>query len=555
MKKQVHLILIIAIFIIACSDKSDDANSTDSSKNNQSINELILGARNLRELLWKDQHRPKYHHIPPEGFFNDANGALFWKGRYHLFYLARTPIPNPEKSSKDKWVAVWDHVSSRDLVHWIHHPPSVIPKLDGSMPLGIYSGGAIKNAPRPTLIYHVPGQGACISIAQDDDLNEWKPFPGNPVIKLHEEEDEFVVYDPTGWYENGKYYALIGNKNKRPGYEGDCTSLFTSSDLKNWEYQGPFYQSRREWTLENEDAACPDFYPLGNSDTHMLLLHGHQPYRNITHYYLGKYENERFFPEHHGRMSWLGGQLSGPESLVDDKGRNIFFGWMAESKTGGESLWGYNIEVDPGKNDLYAWGSVVSLPRVMTLREDGQLGIEPAPEFEILRYNSRQEKDINIPNDKEVNLDNMSGNVMELFVEIDPKDANEVGVKVLCSPDNLEETVIVFTPSKNTLGINFQNSTVLDNVRYRGFFNFKQSEGSDAIIQEAPLQLNESETLKLRIFIDRSVLEVFANGRQCITQRIYPSKLNSRGTRLFAKGGSGKALIVKAWDMDQAVPW
>ena len=144
---------------------------------------------------------------------------------------------------------------------------------------------------------------------------------------------------------------------------------------------------------------------------------------------------------------------------------------------------------------------------------------------------------------------------MELFVEIDPKDANEVGVKVLCSPDNLEETVIVFTPSKNTLGINFQNSTVLDNVQYRGFFTDKQPEGSDAIIQEAPLQLNESETLKLRIFIDRSVLEVFANGRQCITQRIYPSKQNSRETRLFAKGGSGKALIVKAWDMDQAVPW
>ena len=35
-----------------------------------------------------------------------------------------------------------------------------------------------------------------------------------------------------------------------PGHEGDCTSLFTSPDLVHWEYQGPFYRSRREWTLE-----------------------------------------------------------------------------------------------------------------------------------------------------------------------------------------------------------------------------------------------------------------------------------------------------------------
>ena len=73
--------------------------------------------------------------------------------------------------------------------------------------------------------------------------------------------------------------------------------------------------------------------------------------------------------------------------------------------------------------------------------------------------------------------------------------------------------------------------------------------------QVAPFQLKDGETLKLRIFLDRSVLEVFANDRQCITQRIYPSKANSKEVRLFAKGGNGTALVVKAWDMDQVMPW
>ncbi|MDA0193535.1 MAG: glycoside hydrolase family 32 protein [Bacteroidetes bacterium] len=556
MKRKLVYILgfIINIWVTSCSSKMDNAGErTIANEHSSNINKLIYNARNLRELLWKDQHRPRYHLLPPEGFFNDANGALFWKGRYHMFYLARTPIPHPEEPGKERWVAVWDHVSSRDLVHWIYHPPAISPRLDGSMPQGIYSGGAIKNAPQPTLIYHVPGQGTCISIAQDEDLINWKELPQNPVIKPHTDEDEYVVFDPAGWYENGKYYALIGNKNKRPGYEGDCTSLFISTDLVNWDYQGPFYKSNREWTLEAEDAACPDFYPIG--DKHMLLMHGHRPYRNITHYYLGTYKDEHFFPEQHGRMSWLGGQLSGPESLIDDQGRNIFFGWIAESRTGGESLWGYDSEVDPGKNDLYAWASAVSLPRVMSLTENGDLGIAPAPELEALRFNQRQRNNITIPADGQVTLEQMAGDVMELSVEIDPGDSEEIGVKVRCSPDGSEETLITYNQKKKILKIDFENSTVGDNVAYRGFYSTEPSEGKDITTQEAPLQLVENETLKLRIFIDRSIIEVFANGRQSITQRIYPSKPESNEVRLYNKGGSGTALVVKAWDMDQTMPW
>ena len=184
------------------------------------VQELIRGARRIRELIWQDPHRPRYHLVPPEGFFNDPNGALFWNGRYHLFYLAREPIPHPRRPGEELWVAVWDHVSSRDLVHWIQHPPAVRPKPDGSTPMGIYSGGAIKNAPRPTLIYHVPAQGTCIAVAEDDDLIEWRELPQNPVIPLHREDDEYVVFDPAGWYEQGTYCALDRQQEPPPRLRG-----------------------------------------------------------------------------------------------------------------------------------------------------------------------------------------------------------------------------------------------------------------------------------------------------------------------------------------------
>jgi arylsulfatase A len=504
--------------------------------------ELIRSAREMRELLWQDPHRPRYHLMPPEGYFNDANGALFWNGRYHMFYLARTPIPDPKDPEKEIWVATWDHASSRDLVHWIYHPPVVRPAMDGSAPLGIYSGGAIKNAPRPTLIYHVPGQGTCISVAEDDDLIRWKALPQNPVIPMHKEGDEYIVFDPCGWYEDSTYYALIGNKNRRPGYEGDCSSLFTSTDLVHWEYKGPFYQSKREWTDEVEDAACPDFYPLGNK--HMLLMHGHRPYGQC-HYYLGDYKNERFYPLQHGRMNWPGGKIMAPEALLDDKGRSIFFGWIDESRTGVESFWGYGKAIVPGLNDRYGWASVMSLPRIMSLNPDGTLGIRPAPELKALRLNPRRQEDIKLPVDREVTLEGISGECLELYVEFDPQNATEIGIKVRCSPENAEETLISFVPADEILKIDFERSTLGQNVAYEG----------GVTAQEAPFYLNKGEPLKLRIFLDRSVLEVFANGRQCITQRIYPSRSNSQAIRLFSKGGSSKVTLLEAWDMEQVAVW
>jgi len=62
----------------------------------------------------------------------------------------------------------------------------------------------------------------------------------------------------------------------------------------------------------------------------MLLMHGHRPY-GIAHYYLGCYADKQFYPETHGRMNWQDGQLSGHETLLDNEGRRIFFGWIRQA--------------------------------------------------------------------------------------------------------------------------------------------------------------------------------------------------------------------------------
>lgn len=511
------------------------------------LNDQLRGARELRQRLWNDPQRPRYHLMPPDGFWNDINGTIFWKGRYHVFFLGRlAPDRDTILSGKDTANAreVWLHASSKDLVNWIHHPPAIIPTFDGSMPNGIYSGDMINDAPVPTIIVHIPRQGTCIYTAEDDELIRWKPSPANPVIPSTNAPPEVSVFDPCAWKDGDVYYALVGNKNKTPGYEGDSSSLFRSKDLVKWEYRGPFYKSDRRWTQEYEDCACPDFYPLG--DKHMLISHVHRPWNHLQ-YYIGRWdkENEKFLPESHGYMSWPGGSVCAPETLLDDKGRRIFWGWIMEAR--------------PATN---GWASVATLPRVFSLAEDKSLRIEPAQELETLRFNPRQKADLTVTADSELKLDDIKGDCLELAVEIEPGDAKEFGIKVRCSPDGAEQTAITCVPLKEALKIELEKSTLDPSVKYswcspqfaKETLKIAEAE-CFAKEQVAPFMLKPGETLKLRIYLDRSVLEVFANGRQCITQRIYPSRPDSLGISLFARRGSVKVKLLNAWDISPTNSW
>ncbi|MFZ2640319.1 MAG: glycoside hydrolase family 32 protein, partial [Verrucomicrobiia bacterium] len=471
-------------------------------------------------------------------------GTIYWKGRYHVFFLGRlAPDLNTILSGKDSDHAreTWLHASSRDLVHWVHHPPALVPVFDGSMPRGIYSGDMMDNMPVPTIIVHVPGQGTCLFTAEDDELIRWKPHPKNPVIPSASAPPEAIVFDPCGWKEGDMHYALVGNKNKTPGYEGDSTSLFRSRDLVKWEYRGPFYKSERRWTEEYMDCACPDFFPLGNK--HMLISHVHRPWNHLQ-YYIGRFDKkaERFLPESHGFMSWPGGLVCAPETLLDSKGRRIFWGWIMEAgaRTNG-------------------WGSVATLPRVLSLADDNSLRIEPAPELETLRCNPRHRENLTVSG--ELPLKDIRGDCLEISAVIEPCDAKEFGIKVRCSPDGAEQTAIVCTPGARTLKTELAKSTLDPRVKYiwmnEAWARERNIPADKRFAQEqvAPFALKPGEPLRLRVFLDRSVLEVYANDRQCITQRIYPSRSDSLGVTLIARGGSVKVKSLDAWDISPTNSW
>ena len=56
--------------------------------------------------------------------------------------------------------------------------------------------------------------------------------------------------------------------------------------------------------------------------------------------------------------------------------------------------------------------------------------------------------------------------------------------------------------------------------------------------------------LELRVLLDRSILEVFANRRVTLTQRIYPTRGDSLGLALSAVGGRARLRRLDIWRLE-----
>lgn len=63
------------------------------------------------------------------------------------------------------------------------------------------------------------------------------------------------------------------------------------------------------------------------------------------------------------------------------------------------------------------------------------------------------------------------------------------------------------------------------------------------------LSLAKGEGLCLHMYLDHSVLEVIANGRACLSSRIYPTRPDSLGVGVFSAGGAVVLEGIRAWTM------
>ena len=72
--------------------------------------------------------------------------------------------------------------------------------------------------------------------------------------------------------------------------------------------------------------------------------------------------------------------------------------------------------------------------------------------------------------------------------------------------------------------------------------------------ETGPLDIADDEPVNLRVYIDRSIVEVFANDIQYLTLRVYPQSPDRRGNSVFVRGGTARVASLEAWHMKPTRP-
>lgn len=467
---------------------------------------LFPQAKHLRQELAHDRHRPQFHFLPPGNWMNDPNGLIRWRDQYHLFYQHNPNAP--------VWGNIhWGHAVSDDLIHWSDLPIALSPSEDGPDKDGCWSGCAVDNNGVPTLLYTgVFPEVQCIATSTDGLLT-WKKHPANPIIASPPEHIDVVGFrDPYVWQRNGFWYMALGTGIKDVG---GAVLLYKSADLCRWDYMNPILIGDKRSTGEMWE--CPCLVPFGNKYALIVSIFPHVG----THYFIGTYEDKYFTPELQGTLD-LGPYFFAPQTLRDHEGRCVMFGWVSEGRS-------------DNAQHIAGWAGILSVPKLLTLGSDGYLGVDPLPELQVLRGRFHSATDTILTQTPNNVLTGVQGDCLEIVAEFELGDAEEIGIKVRCSPRGEEQTLVAYNRKAHCLKIDRSLSSLSADV--------------DRDVQSGTFILADRDTLKLHVFLDRSVIEVFANGLVCLTSRIYPSRGDSLGLDVFSHGGRARLKAINVWEM------
>jgi beta-fructofuranosidase len=431
-------------------------------------------------------------HPGAESAPGDPNPAYFLDGVYHLHYILTHPWQGEKSYS-------FVHVTSPDMLHWTWQTTKLQPAFTGH---NMYSGtGFLTKEGQPAAIYHGKGPDLNqIALAKDRSLSAWeKPYPisvqnadGNEVAIRH--------WDPDCWLIGDTYYAISGGLQQ---------PLLKSTDLKTWSLVGDFLRHELPDVAIGEDVSCANFFELDGKWVLVCISH---PLG--CRYYIGTWdaEAEQFVPETHSRLNWRQDDQPvwgvrqrtdyfAPESLLTGDGRRVLWAWIRSPQLLNKTI--------------------QALPRELSLPADGILHMKPIRELDALRYDTVELGPVTL--DSPITgyadpvpaveppylqrLAELDGDAFEIQVTIPRADAERKIVGVTVFSDGAGGGLsILLRPETGTLRVG----------------------KTDAPFVVADLPPGEDVTL--RIFLDKYLVEVFANDRQAVLS----SYVEERATGLDA---------------------
>lgn len=494
---------------------------------------LMLVSHSLAQESSYDQPwRPQYHFTPPKNFMNDPNGTVFYKGEYHLFYQH-----NPEGNV---WGHMsWGHAISTDMVHW-QNLPVALPEEPGLYM--VYSGSAVVDWNNTSGLCKNPAplDHSCLiaiytgaykdrqkqHIAFSNDRGRtWTNYAGNPVADL----DAPDFRDPNVfWYApQQKWIMVTVLADER------TLVVLDSPDLKHWTQRstfGPAGDMAGQWE-------CPDLIELpieGTSERKWVLIINRNPGAPAggtgVRYLIGRFDGANFTSEvPDAPVLWAdwGKDFYATNTWNDaplTDGR-VWIGWF--------SNWQY-ANVEP----TVLWRGAQSVPRTLVLHRyaDGlRLVQRPVRELERLRRERLHIVNASVADvNQKIRESGTKGEVYEFEAELRPGQVDDIGFRLRKSKD--AETLVGFDAVHREV---YVDRTRSGKVSFSKDFPGRHS-----------ARLEQNTSIKLRVFVDRSSVEVFANdGERVLSDRIYPPP-GSDSIELYAQGAGGRIVSLTIWELN-----
>ncbi|MEV6803468.1 glycoside hydrolase family 32 protein [Streptomyces sp. NPDC051132] len=218
-----------------------------------------------------------------------------------------------------------------------------------------------------------------------------------------------------------------------------------------------------------------------------------------------------------------GDHFTDPGGTVDDKGRSLVFSIAQDRRT-------ERAHYDAG------WAHNAGLPIELSMRPDGDLGFRPVEEVSRL-HTGAPLLDISAPTsltDANTRLAGIKGDMLHIKLTMERGTAATFGLDVLRSPGDEERTRLFYDAPAGQPGV--------DRTRAGNNSSAEPNFG----VNQGPLSLSNG-ILTLDVFVDRSMVEAYANDHKSLTTRAYPFRQDSLGLRLFGDGSVVKSMTV--WKM------
>jgi beta-fructofuranosidase len=448
----------------------------------------------IRQQVQNDPTRPRYHFCAPVGWMNDPNGTIFHRGYYHVFYQW-----NPYG---DTWAHIhWGHARSRDLITWEHLPVTLKPDSE----LGeehCFSGCLTLRENQPPLILYtaIGPQMKVLESAQqwaavgDSELIAWQKHPRNPILttRRHGNVEVLDWRDPFVFEANKRTFLLLGGKLATKDAPAAVVLLYEAQDatLEQWVYRGILF---RHPDLTRPSVECANIFKSGTQ--WVLLLSTHRQ----VEYYIGDFDADagRFHAQTAGLLDGSD-QFYATNLLRDAQQRQICFGWIR------------------GFAPNRGWNGCLALPRVLWLDAYGCLCQRPVPEVNRLHAAAYHAAEIPLTT---YALADFQGDALDLQARLTCEPQATCGIHL--TPDDEQAEPIVFTCTPQEIRLNDK---------------------------WLPFQREAEAEVDLRMFLDRSVVEVFINSQASLTLVLQPP-VSSYRVELFAENGRATLRQLDVWTM------